>query len=68
MARKLSKEQTKQHTRARELVDMDRDLTEREREFVLDHFHESANMGRTLDGAFFTPAELMRRTPPRDPG
>ncbi|MFD7055547.1 methyltransferase [Streptomyces mirabilis] len=58
MAGKLSKEQTKHHNRARELVDTDRDLTEEEREFVLDHFHESANMGRTLDGAFFTPAEL----------
>ncbi|MFJ8793554.1 methyltransferase [Streptomyces sp. NPDC102462] len=58
MAGKLSKEQTKQHHRACELVDMKRDLTVEEREFVLDHFHESANMGRTLDGAFFTPAEL----------
>lgn len=58
MAGKLSKEQTKQHNRACELVDMERDLTEEEREFVLDHFHESANMGRTLDGAFFTRAEL----------
>ncbi|MFF4121355.1 methyltransferase [Streptomyces sp. NPDC001714] len=58
MAAKLSKELTKQHNRARELVDSERVLTQEEREFVLDHFHESANMGRTLDGAFFTPAEL----------
>ncbi|MEU8576485.1 hypothetical protein [Streptomyces asoensis] len=58
MAGKLSKEQTKQHNRACELVDTERDLTEEEWKFVLDHFHESANMGRTLDGAFFTPAEL----------
>ncbi|MET9134768.1 hypothetical protein [Streptomyces antibioticus] len=58
MAGKLSKEQTKQHNRARELVGLERDLTEEEREFVLDHFHESASMSRTLDGAFFTPSEL----------
>jgi hypothetical protein len=58
MAGKLSKEQTKRHNRACELVDSDRELTAEEREFVLDHFHESANTGRTLDGAFFTPAEL----------
>jgi hypothetical protein len=58
MAGKLSKEQTRRHNRACELVDSDLELTEEEREFILDHFHESANTGRTLDGAFFTPAEL----------
>ncbi|MFI1794471.1 methyltransferase [Streptomyces olivaceoviridis] len=58
MVGKLSKEQTKRHNRACELVDSDSELTETEREFVLDHFHESAHTGRTLDGAFFTPAEL----------
>jgi N-acetyl-anhydromuramyl-L-alanine amidase AmpD len=58
MAGKLSKEQTKRHHRACQLVDSDQELTQEEREFVLDHFHESANTGRTLDGAFFTPAEL----------
>jgi hypothetical protein len=58
MAGKLSKEQTKKHNRARELVDSGRELTDEEREFILDHFHESANTGRTLDGAFFTPAGL----------
>ncbi|WP_210581910.1 N-6 DNA methylase [Streptomyces sp. GESEQ-4] len=58
MAGKLSKEQAKRHNRACELVASKRDLTQSEREFVLDHYHESANTGRTLDGAFFTPAEL----------
>ncbi|WP_329375801.1 methyltransferase [Streptomyces sp. NBC_01483] len=58
MPGKLSKEQAQKHKQACELVAEERDLTEEEREFVLDHYHESANTGRALDGAFFTPAEL----------
>jgi hypothetical protein len=58
MPGKLSKEQAQKHRQACELVAEERDLTEEEREFILDHYHESANTGRALDGAFFTPAEL----------
>ncbi|MDH6222840.1 methyltransferase [Streptomyces pseudovenezuelae] len=58
MPGKLSKEQAQKHKKACELVAEERNLTEEEREFVLDHYHESANTVRALDGAFFTPAEL----------
>ncbi|WP_234343151.1 protein phosphatase 2C domain-containing protein [Streptomyces fulvoviolaceus] len=58
MPGKLSKEQAQKHNRACELVAAEQELTEEEREFVLDHYHESAHTGRALDGAFFTPAEL----------
>ncbi|MGW6144318.1 hypothetical protein [Streptomyces sp. NPDC055140] len=58
MPGKLSKEQAQKHKQACELVAEERDLTEEEREFALDHYHESANTGRALDGAFFTAAGL----------
>lgn len=55
---KMTKEQAKQHRKAEELVALKRDLTEEEREFVLDHWQEDST-GK-LDGAFFTPADLAR--------
>lgn len=57
---KLTKEQAKLHRQAAELVALSRELTEDEREFVLDHWQASTNAGQSLDGAFFTPAELAR--------
>jgi hypothetical protein len=53
-----SREQVQLHNEACALVALDRDLTEEEKEFVLDHYLEAANVGRSLDGAFFTPGEL----------
>ncbi|MCX4515903.1 methyltransferase [Streptomyces sp. NBC_01619] len=55
---KLTKDQAQKHSRACELVALKRDLTEDEREFVLDHWQESATARNALDGAFFTPAGL----------
>ncbi|MFJ3588624.1 methyltransferase [Streptomyces sp. NPDC090231] len=59
MAR-LSKAQSKMHTQALALVALDRDLTEDEKEFVLEHFQEAATATHNLDGAFFTPESLAR--------
>ncbi|MEU9615814.1 methyltransferase [Streptomyces sp. NPDC048209] len=59
MAR-LSKQQSKAHNQALELVALDRDLTEDEKEFVLGHFQEAATATHNLDGAFFTPEPLAR--------
>lgn len=55
---KLTKQDAKLHAEAEALVALERDLTEDEREFVLDHWQES-QVAR-LDGAFFTPAPLAR--------
>ncbi|MEV7177862.1 methyltransferase [Kitasatospora sp. NPDC093679] len=58
---KLTKDQAKLHRKAAALVDQERPLTEEEKEFVLDHWQESASAGSgALDGAYFTPAELAR--------
>ncbi|MFF8610847.1 methyltransferase [Streptomyces sp. NPDC015346] len=59
MAR-LSKEAAKAHERAAALVALDRDLTENEKEFVLDNWQEAATASHNLDGAFFTPEPLAR--------
>lgn len=59
MAR-LSKEAAKAHERARTLVRLDRDLTEEEKDFVLDNWQEAATATHNLDGAFFTPEALAR--------
>lgn len=55
---KLTKAEAKLHQQAEALVALDRDLTEDEREFILDHWQES--QAARLDGAFFTPATLAR--------
>ncbi|MEY9840600.1 methyltransferase [Streptacidiphilus sp. EB103A] len=57
---KLTKDQAAQHRRACALVDLQRELTWREREFVLEHWQESSTASNSLDGAFFTPLELAR--------
>lgn len=55
---KLSKEQAKLHRQADALTRLDRELTEDERAFVLEHWQESADTASVLDGAFFTPMSL----------
>lgn len=57
---KLTKQEAKLHQEACELVNLDRDLTLPEREFVLEHWQESTTGRNTLDGAFFTPLGLAR--------
>ncbi|MGF2209002.1 methyltransferase [Streptomyces albidoflavus] len=57
---RLSKEEAKRHNKALELAALDRDLTEDEQEFVLDHFREAATATHGLDGAYFTPPGLAR--------
>jgi hypothetical protein len=57
MAR-LTKNQARLHRQARELAGLGRDLTEEEREFVLDHWQEAETAAHGLDGAYFTPAGL----------
>lgn len=59
MAR-LSKQQAKFHQQACELVALNRDLTEDEKDFVLDNWQEAATATHNLDGAFFTPEGLAR--------
>ncbi len=54
---KLSREQWKKHERACELVELDRQLTWNEREFILDHWNPMATNNVGAAGAFFTPAE-----------
>ncbi|GHH31597.1 methyltransferase [Streptomyces rubradiris] len=53
---KLTVEQATRHRKAQDLVELDRELTVSEREFVLDNWMESATA--RLDGAFFTPPGL----------
>ncbi|MFJ8301565.1 methyltransferase [Streptomyces sp. NPDC094447] len=59
MAR-LSKEAAKAHERAAKLVALDRDLTDTEKDFVLENWQEAAAAAHNLDGAFFTPEALAR--------
>lgn len=59
MAR-LSKNQAKLHNQACSLIDLDRDLTEDEKDFVFENWQEAATATHNLDGAFFTPAGLAR--------
>ncbi|MFD3336114.1 methyltransferase [Streptomyces sp. NPDC058700] len=59
MAR-LTKQQAAQHKKACDLVALDRDLTETEKDFVLDNWQEAATATHNLDGAFFTPEALAR--------
>ncbi|MEU9703054.1 methyltransferase [Streptomyces sp. NPDC047981] len=56
----MSKEAAKAHEKAAALVALDRDLTETEKEFVLDNWQEAATATHNLAGAFFTPEGLAR--------
>ncbi|WP_280465643.1 methyltransferase [Nocardia brasiliensis] len=55
---KLTKQQEKLHAEALALVDLERDLTEDEKEFVLEHFQEASTATNSTHGACFTPAGL----------
>lgn len=57
---RLSKEAAKAHEKAAALVALDRDLTDGEKDFVLDNWQEAATATHNLDGAFFTPEALAR--------
>lgn len=57
---KLTKQEEKLHAEALALVDLERDLTLPEREFVLDHFQEASTATNSTHGAFFTPEGLAR--------
>lgn len=57
---KLSKLAAANHNRAMDLVRSDKSLTYAEREFILDHYQESAGQRNSLVGAFFTPGALAR--------
>lgn len=55
---KMTKAQEKRHAETLALVDLDRDLTAEEREFVLDNFQEISTATNSTYGAFFTPEGL----------
>lgn len=57
---KLSKADIKTHNEAMALVNLDRDLKDFEKEFVLDNFNEGALHINSAAGAFFTPRALAR--------
>ncbi|MFJ3097900.1 class I SAM-dependent methyltransferase [Streptomyces hydrogenans] len=57
---RISKDAARLHREAVALVDSGRPLTETEKEFVLDHFHEAADTAHNLAGAFFTPEALAQ--------
>lgn len=59
MAR-LTRRRQALHLQACELVTLDRDLNDEEKEFVLDHWQESSSLAHGLSGAFFTPLGLAR--------
>ncbi|MFI6029500.1 hypothetical protein [Amycolatopsis magusensis] len=57
---KLTYEQERLHAQACQLIDLNRDLTEEERAFVLDHWRASSTTRSASDRAYFTPAGLAR--------
>ena len=57
---KLNKQLAILHSQALELVYSDKALTEDERYFILEHYHEAGNNANTLSGAFFTPLSLAK--------
>jgi hypothetical protein len=57
---KISKNSAKRHNQALDLVRSDKRLTEEDRFFILENFHEGATNMNGLAGAFFTPEGLAR--------
>lgn len=57
---KLTKQQSKLHLQAMDLVHSDQALTWDERKFILDHYFEAQGQLNALAGAFFTPFGLAR--------
>ena len=55
---KLTKQQSKLHQQAMELVHSDKSLTWEQRRFILDNYFEAQGQLNALAGAFFTPADL----------
>lgn len=55
---KLSKEASKKHQQALDLVRSDKQLTIADRKFILENYHEGATAMNGLAGAFFTPEGL----------
>ena len=59
---KLTKQQSKLHLQAMDLVHSDKRLTWEERKFILDNYAEAQGQLNALAGAFFTPYGLARDT------
>lgn len=59
---KLTKQESKLHNQALDLVHSDKRLTFEDKLFVLENFQESQNNSNSLAGAFFTPWGLARDT------
>lgn len=59
---KLTKQQSKLHLQAMDLVHSDKVLSWDERKFILDHYAEAQGQLNALAGAFFTPYGLARDT------
>ncbi|MGW5519110.1 methyltransferase [Nocardia africana] len=57
---KLTKQEEELHAEALALVDLERDLTEDEKLFILEHFQEASTASNSTHGAFFTPAGLAQ--------
>lgn len=57
---KLTKQQSKLHLQAMDLVHSDKVLTWDERKFILDNYFEAQGQLNALAGAFFTPFDLAR--------
>ena len=57
---KLTKQQSKLHLQAMDLVHSDRALSWDERKFILDNYFEAQGQLNALAGAFFTPFDLAR--------
>ncbi len=57
---KLSRAAAAAHQQACGLVELARDLSEDEKQFVLDNYQESVHLDQGADGVFFTPSPLAR--------
>lgn len=55
---KLTKQQSKLHLQAMDLVHSDKSLTWEDRKFIVDHYFEAQGQLNALAGAFFTPYDL----------
>lgn len=55
---KLTKAETKKHNQIMDLVNSDRPLTDDEKDFIIENFHEGSNTNNAELGAFFTPIGL----------
>lgn len=65
---KLTKAEIKAHNRAKDLLSLDRDLTQDEIFQVIDGWHEGASHSNAAHSAFFTPYELAMHLALEAPG